>query len=534
MQLISILLKNRIKEYVLLTLLCVITGILHVFLLIVINNSLTSLMETDTTSLHNMAVAFSLLIGYLILGRLSSGFIVKYSLGVVNNMRIDIMRTTLKRTYSYMLDNGDRISSAITKDAVTLSRAAITSTQIITSCIVVIGCFIYLAYLSLSISLGILLISTLAILAFILTSKKNEGFLDNARKSEDSLFFHVKQIINGFKEIKMNQRKGTEILEDALMTSSDQHIENSYKGYMGYYNSAVIGYFLIYSGLILLAFIGKDVFDYPASLLVSSIIVLLYLINPLAGIANMVPQLVEGNVAACRLNDLMMTSSSGDDMEDVTVDEELDLDNVSLNSIQFKYPSIPDDHPFVLEDVNLAIEKNKITFIYGGNGAGKTTLLCLACGLLKPQGGEIIFNSAVHKEVPRVLISPVFNDFHLFDKLYGIKDIDYELAEYYLDLFELTEKVSMQGNQFSTTRLSTGQRKRLALINALLEKRPIIVLDEWAADQDPIFREKFYLFILPLLKGKGFTIVAITHDDKFYSSADSLYYMDKGKVEKKW
>jgi len=535
MQLFSILLKNKIKQFSILTVVCIITGVMHVLLLMVINNSLTSLVETDTTDLSHMFVAFALLVGYLILNRLSSGFVIKYSLEVINKMRVEIMRTTLKRSYPYVLDNGDRIYSAITKDAVTLSHAAITSTQLITSCIIVIGCLVYLAYLSFSMLFGMLFISLLGILTYVLTSKKNELFLDDARKSEDSLFFHVKQIINGFKEIKMNPDKGVEILDDSLVTSSGQHVEKAYKGYIGFYNSSILGQFLIYSGLIILAFAGKVIFNVPTSLLISSIVILFYLVGPLESIATLVPQLVEGNVAACRLNDFVLNPTFEDDDTDITKEiEESQLDKISLKSIQFKYASVSEDYPFLLDDVNIDIERNQITFIYGGNGAGKTTLLCLACGLLKPKGGEVLFNSISYEGVPRDLMSPVFHDFHLFDKLYGIKNIDHELAAYYLQLFELSEKVTLKSNQFSTTQLSTGQRKRLALISALLEKRQIIVLDEWAADQDPIFREKFYLVILPLLKSRGFTIVAITHDDKFYSAADSLYYMDKGKVEKKW
>lgn len=535
MKLISILIKNKGKQFTLLTVGCILTGMLHVLLLMVINNSLSDLVETDTTNLNNMIVAFALLLGYLLLNRLSSGFVIRYSLEIINTMRVEIMRTTLKKSYPYVQKNGDRLYSAITKDAVTLSHAAITLTQLITSIIIVVGCLVYMAYLSFSMLFGLLIISLIGILIYVLTSKKNGKFLDEARESEDTLFFHVKQIINGFKEIKMNQKKGSEILDDSLVDASNQHVDKSYKGYIGFYNSSISAQFLLYSGLIILAFAGKEIFNIPTSLLISGVVILLYIVGPLESIATLIPQLVEGNVAACRLDDFALNSTFDDDDTDfVEESNESELKSISLKSLQFKYPSGPKEQPFVLDNLNIDIEQNKITFIYGGNGAGKTTLLSLVCGLLKPEGGEILFNSEVHERVPRNLISPVFNDFHLFDKLYGIQDIDYELANYYLQLFELSEKVTLTKKQFSTIELSTGQRKRLALISALLEKRSIIVLDEWAADQDPVFREKFYQVILPLLKDKGFTIVAITHDDKFYSAADSLYYMDKGKVEKKW
>lgn len=121
----------------------------------------------------------------------------------------------------------------------------------------------------------------------------------------------------------------------------------------------------------------------------------------------------------------------------------------------------------------------------------------------------------------------------MFDEFYGITNIDYDKINKYLKLFELEGKVHIKDGYFSTTHLSTGQRKRIALINTLLEDRPIIVLDEWAADQDPHFRHKFYTEIIPILvQDEDKTIIAITHDDRYYNTADTLLKMEYGKLEK--
>ena len=98
-------------------------------------------------------------------------------------------------------------------------------------------------------------------------------------------------------------------------------------------------------------------------------------------------------------------------------------------------------------------------------------------------------------------------------------------------MFEMKEKVEMTDQGFTTTDLSTGQRKRLAIIAAILEEKPILVLDEWAADQDPYFRKKFYTELLPLIKDMGHSIIAVTHDDKYYSYADKLYKMEYGRLK---
>ena len=130
----------------------------------------------------------------------------------------------------------------------------------------------------------------------------------------------------------------------------------------------------------------------------------------------------------------------------------------------------------------------------------------------------------------RSIFSVVFSDFYLFDELLGIDNMNIQKCNDYLQLFEIEQKVKLDNNHFSTIDLSTGQKKRLALIAMLLEEKPVLVLDEWAADQDPYFRKKFYTEILPFLKKEGFTIIAVTHDDKYYHCADKLYKMDYGKL----
>ena len=129
-----------------------------------------------------------------------------------------------------------------------------------------------------------------------------------------------------------------------------------------------------------------------------------------------------------------------------------------------------------------------------------------------------------------MLFAPVFSDFHLFDEIYGISNIPTEKANAYLKIFEIEDKIYFDSYKFSNIKLSTGQRKRLALISAMLEKKPILILDEFAADQDPYFKKKFYTEIIPFIRSEGFTIVAITHDDNYYQYCTKRYKMDGGKM----
>jgi putative ATP-binding cassette transporter len=123
----------------------------------------------------------------------------------------------------------------------------------------------------------------------------------------------------------------------------------------------------------------------------------------------------------------------------------------------------------------------------------------------------------------------------LFDQLLGPRGEPADPARVHelLTLLELGNKVSVTDARLSNTRLSAGQKKRLALLLSLLETRPVLVLDEWAADQDPQYRELFYHQLLPALRDHGLTVFAITHDDKFFSVADRILEADTGQLSER-
>ena len=165
-----------------------------------------------------------------------------------------------------------------------------------------------------------------------------------------------------------------------------------------------------------------------------------------------------------------------------------------------------------------------LVILTGGNGSGKSTFMKLLAGFYRPASGEILLDgervSGGNYEYYRSLITAIFPDFHLFQRLYGIPDPDPAELDRLLTQFRLQDKTRLTDGEFRTVDLSSGQRKRLALIVSLLEKRPILLLDEWAADQDPEFRRKFYFELLPALHRAGVTVVAISHDDRYIEEMD--------------
>jgi putative ATP-binding cassette transporter len=136
-----------------------------------------------------------------------------------------------------------------------------------------------------------------------------------------------------------------------------------------------------------------------------------------------------------------------------------------------------------------------------------------------------------NREAYRQLFSAVFTDFFVFDSLLGLPPEDRAAkAQRYLARLQLDHKVSIVGDTFSTTSLSQGQRKRLALLAAYLEDRSFYVFDEWAADQDPLFKQFFYEELLAELKARGKAVMVISHDDRYFHAADRLIRLDYGQI----
>jgi putative ATP-binding cassette transporter len=208
-----------------------------------------------------------------------------------------------------------------------------------------------------------------------------------------------------------------------------------------------------------------------------------------------------------------------------------------MHNIVFRYVDKFSDTVFKIGPIDFTLRSGELIFITGGNGSGKSTFLRVLSGLYPPDSGDIALDGMrindANRDQYRALISGIFFDYHLFQRLYGIPDADTAEVARLLAQFRLSEKTSLSNGEFRTLDLSGGQRRRLALIVSLLEKRPIMLLDEWTAEQDPEFRRKFYDELLPDMMRAGATVVVITHDDRYL---DELHLparrirMDEGRI----
>ncbi|MGP2729435.1 ATP-binding cassette domain-containing protein, partial [Serratia marcescens] len=209
---------------------------------------------------------------------------------------------------------------------------------------------------------------------------------------------------------------------------------------------------------------------------------------------------------------------------------------LELRDVVFHYADTEQQPGFAVGPLNLTLRRGELVFLIGGNGSGKSTLAMLLTGLYRPVSGHIVLDGVAQSaaDMPdyRRLFSAIFTDFHQFDRLQGPEggEPDADLVAIWLERLNMKSKLQFDGTRVTNPQLSQGQRKRLALLLAVAEQRDILLLDEWAADQDPQFRRTFYRELLPELRAMGKTVFAISHDDHYFEHADRLLEMRSGHL----
>ena len=262
----------------------------------------------------------------------------------------------------------------------------------------------------------------------------------------------------------------------------------------------------------------------------------LYIINPITEITSALAPIAQANIALKKIDSLGLSLSESITEPDFPTGADFGNDWTSLELVDLDrtYRGEKEAHQFKLDRINLKFQPGEIVFIVGGNGSGKSTLVKVIAGLYIPDRGKILFNNVpvtdLNREWYRQQFSVIFYDFYLFERLLGIEANRETEIQNYLELLEIEHKVTVKDDVLSTTNLSQGQRKRLALLTAYLEDRPIYIFDEWASDQDPVFKEVFYKKLLPQLKSRGKTVIAITHDDRYFYCGDRVIKLDYGRV----
>jgi putative ATP-binding cassette transporter len=271
------------------------------------------------------------------------------------------------------------------------------------------------------------------------------------------------------------------------------------------------------------------------------VIAVIFLLGPIGSVVQTAQQLATAQYALTAITgfeaDLAARQAKGAELSHATSQPETQASktegfaSVSLASVRYTHTGA---QGFAITDIDLTLSKGEIVFLTGGNGSGKTTLLRVLTGLYPRESGTMRLNGQDLPMLPaqsyRELFAGVFADFHLFDRPFGLDADALSVFAVWLDRLGIRDRLGDDLTVLATDALSTGQRKRVALALALAEARPILVLDEWAADQDPETRKRFYEEILPMLRAEGRTIFAITHDEQYFGFCDRRLHMVEGRL----
>lgn len=429
-----------------------------------------------------------------------------------------------------------RLIPVLTRDVDTVSDFAFAFAPLAIACTTVAGCLAYLAYLS----WPVFLITLLAIgigsaVQYVARQKGIAGF-HAARDAEDNLQKHYSSIAEGAKELRIHRRRRHTMLTRHIQGTADFICDTHVRSINIFVAAKSLGSMLFFVVIgVTLALQSLWPSNDP-SVMSGFVLVLLYMKGPLETLIANLPILGKAQIAFRRIADLSERFSSPEPhlLLHPDVQAPPETARLEMRDVQYTYPAVEGVTPFRVGPVNLTIEPGEILFIVGENGCGKTSLIKLLLGLYSPQQGSILLNGvavdARSLDDYRQLFTTVFADYYLFEELIDSNEQVPDEAQRYLERLEIAHKVGIRDGAFTTTDLSTGQRKRLALLNAWLEHRPVLVFDEWAADQDPTFRRVFYTELLPDLKRLGKTIIVISHDDRYFDVADQLVRMNAGQV----
>lgn len=425
--------------------------------------------------------------------------------------------------------------STLSQDIATIIMALHTLPSLIASLSVLLGCTLYLAWLSGPALVVFLFFCIPATAIFLYLQKKGGRFYREYLAERDIQFEQFRTITHGVKELRVNADKTAKYREETLLPTASimrDHMFNfSFLAAISatwvqlvYFIFILTVLFLIFSGVI------------EVQILASYALVSVFMKDHALRVFAKFPPWYYARISAQKIIDLGLSPNF--EPRILIVPAPLDSDaslHLRFEKIEFSYISEFDDTEFTCGPMDIELQSGEVVFLVGANGSGKTTLLKLLTGLYQPSGG-ILFqgNTAINENnlyAYQQLFSVVFTDSFLFKQVLANEHPDLEArTQELLIKLQLDKKVSVHNGQFSTTNLSDGQRKRLALLVSYLEDKPIYVFDEWAATQDPEFKAVFYHDILPSLKRRNKLIIATTHDDHYFSVADRVLTLENGRL----
>ncbi|MFT5780651.1 MAG: putative ATP-binding cassette transporter [Pseudomonas sp.] len=531
MKLLKLLFRDNRLPLIGIVLLSLCSALLSVAVIVFINQHLIALQGELLPTLLRFLGLLALLLGCAAVGQIAL-----HTLGhrFVYRLRRSLVRRVLDTDIERLEQiGGARILASLSSDIRNITIAFVYMPELVYGMILSVAAFAYLAWLApalFAITAGWLGLTL--VVGWFFVGRVNLH-IRQLREAEDHLYQDYQAIIDGRKELALNRDRARRLYEEEFDRDAQayrDHVTQAdvFNGLAGNWaNCMVLG------SIGVLFFCASGLGWAQAEVAATFALTVLFLRAPMVATVAALPSLMAARISLGKLESLELAAET---TEIATVAHLQTWQTLQLAGLEYRYPGEGEERGFDVGPIDLQIQRGELIFLVGGNGSGKSTLARLLTGLHRPLAGEIRLDGRVLQahEWPsyRQLFASVFTDFHLFTRLLGPlgAEVEDSLVGHWLDRLHLRHKVAFAKGRLADTRFSQGQRKRLALLLAMLEDRDILILDEWAADQDPLFRRRFYRELLPQLQAAGKTVIAITHDDHYFDQADRLLKMENGRL----
>lgn len=535
MKLLSFLVRYSPRLLLFAVLTGIVSGAASAALMALINQTLASSGEATTAfALPFMGVTLVVLTASLgsrlLLLRLSTQAVLK--------MRLHLCKQMLGAPLRQLEEHGSpRLMAALTEDILAVSDTLAELPLLFINIAVISACLAYLGWLSWPLMLCYLAVFAIGVVAYQLIERRTLPHLRKGREKWDALIGYYQALIYGNKELKLHRARRRDFIADGVEPTAMEMQRLSLRWHTLFAVASSYGqvfYFLVIGGIL---FAAPQFGRFDFAVLSGFTLLTVYMNGPISFIIGTLPSFQRAEVSLQKIDSLGLSLESSGRPEDPVEDypQAAAFVGLEVRGLTYAYRHEEDDRTFTLGPLDFSLRPGELVFVIGGNGSGKSSFARLLTGLYIPDGGAVAYNGEpvtdANRDRYRQNFSAVFSDYYLFDTLFGLLTPDLaERVAAYLEKLRLARKVRVVDGRFSTTELSQGQRKRLALLTAFVENRHIYLFDEWAADQDPTFKEVFYMQILPELQARGKTVVVISHDEHYYHVADRIVKFEDGRI----
>lgn len=477
----------------------------------------------------------------VLIGRYARASVNKLSAQSVIRMRRRLVESVLHVPLLELERIGEaRLLVAFTSDLVNVASAVRNLASLSASSAILVACLAYIGWLSPKIMLVTAVLCAVCVGGAVILRKLERRHRHSGREAWDRVVRVFGMVLEGAKQLKLNRS-----LARLVLLSFEHRVREQQQsaGTRGRYSDLVA----TWSHAMFYVILGVAVFGPFGNAqlrLEFGVLALLQIRRPLRSLITDSGALADASVGFQRIAAIGLRLSGDETARSgaarggarYTPPASQYWRALNLRMVQFRYGGGNRKDNFALGPLEMTFRPGELIFIAGANGSGKTTLVKVLTGLYPPTSGDIRFDGAAVDEGNihwyRANFAVVFADFCLFE---GVGDLPADRlgpqAEQLAVRLELNRRsLAALASSGGSTALSSGERRRIALLKAVLENRPILVFDEWTADQDHRYKDFFYREFLPKMRDSGKLVIAVTHDEEYFPLADRVLWLERGET----